>query len=254
MASPQVVLLLSLAILAQSPTHSRPPSASGATAQARSGAAPQDSSAARIERAYRDILEKTNEQLSLWSNPYGVMVGALGVLFTVAAVVVGFLIFRQGSDYRSLIERSIREYQGILNSFIEGHNKQIELLKASVTEKIATLSQELEAASGKQKKEIETKIVELERLSTALKPHELPRTRETIVGPTPSWLTNLGFGQASASTIAAINQLYRPSVVNSTHKCSRCGTSFTPSGVKVGLLGSGDVTCSKCGQVDPIIG
>jgi len=185
------------------------------------------------------------------------MVGALGVLFTVAAVVVGFLIFRQGSDYRRLIERSISEYQGILNSFIEGHNKQIELLKASVTEKIATLSQELVATSGKQKREIETKIAELERLSAALKPQELPRTQHgtvTIVGPTRGWSTNLGFGQASASTIAAINQLYRPAVVNSTHTCSRCGTSFTPSGVKVGLLGSGDVTCPKCGQVDPIIG
>ena len=36
---------------------------------------------------YQTILEKTNAQLSLWGNPYGLMIGALGVLFTCLTIL-----------------------------------------------------------------------------------------------------------------------------------------------------------------------
>src|SRR5216683_5279708 len=48
-----------------------------------------------LDSVYVRLLERTNQQLSLWWNPYGIMVAALGALFAVLAIVAAFIIFRQ---------------------------------------------------------------------------------------------------------------------------------------------------------------
>lgn len=206
---------------------------------------------ARADHAYREILEKTNSQLSLWTNPYGIMIGALGVLFTVGAIVVGVLIFRQGQDYRRLITDAIGEYQRILNTFIEEKNKQIEILKTTVGEKIEALSQELKAADDAQAKEIESQIQQLEQLRKDLKPQELPKALRYFTPPIDISNVNryhgLGLGGAypSTSTLTALGRLY----LGKEHTCSKCGTVFKAPAS--GLLGPTTVTCPNCGQKDP---
>lgn len=49
---------------------------------------------------YIDILEKTNSQLSLWWNPYGVFIGALGVLFAIAAIIGSLIVVNIIRTYR----------------------------------------------------------------------------------------------------------------------------------------------------------
>lgn len=71
-----------------------------------------------VQQQYLDILEKTNQQLSLWWNPYGLMIGALGVLFAVLAIFAAILIFLQGREFRSLLNRTVGEYRQILDAFI----------------------------------------------------------------------------------------------------------------------------------------
>lgn len=202
-------------------------------------------SALRNERAYREILEKTNIQLSLWTNPYGLFVGALGVLFTIGTIAVGFTIFRQGSDYRNLIRQSIADYQSIINAFIEEKNQQIEILKQSVSEHIVRLAKEDEDAVGARKEQIGQEISDLRQLQDELKVVEAPRswaaTSAAALG-----LGQNGFGgpTPSTATLQALGRLYTQRL---QHTCSKCKRQFAPS---VSPLSS--TKCPYCGHVDPL--
>jgi len=232
--------LIGVVMLSQPPARSQAPGRTAVSAETARAQSARDSNLARTERAYREILEKTNAQLGLWTNPYGVMIGALGVLFTVGAIVAGFVIFRQGRDYRDLIAESIAEYQKILNAFIEDKNQQIEVWKADAARQVAELRKGLDDATGKQKQEIAAKITELEKLQAALKPQDVPRSTRYVK------VSDI-LGNISPSTFASI----RRAVLSTTqHKCSRCGTSYD---VPVqGLIASRDVTCPQCRQVDQV--
>ncbi len=43
---------------------------------------------------YASIIEKTNQQLGLWFNPYGLMIGILAVLVAIIAIGVGIALWR----------------------------------------------------------------------------------------------------------------------------------------------------------------
>ena len=115
-----------------------------------------------LDSVYASILEKTNAQLSLWWNPFGVMVAALGVLFAVLAIAAAVIIYRQGREYRELINRSIAKYQDILNAFIEDKNKQVELLKENIAAAVANAKSELDGLSGEQKQKVEEYLARLQ--------------------------------------------------------------------------------------------
>jgi hypothetical protein len=239
--------LMAVVAVAQAPTRPSTPSRARVVADSVRQAA-RDSQWVRSERAYREILEKTNAQLSLWGNPYGIMVAALGVLFTIGAIVVGVLIFRQGSDYRNLIRQSITEYQNIINAFIEEKNQQIEILKQSVSDHIDRLTTETDKAEGERKKQIEGEITELRRLQKELKSVEAPKHVWPTLTPEPWSAKSLAFGSLggpmpSASTLSAIGR-----ALMGTHTCSNCKTTYQrPSGLS-GLVSR----CPGCGHVDPI--
>lgn len=76
--------------------------------------------------AYIDILEKTNQQLSLWFNPYGLMVGALSILVALGAIVAGAFIFRLGKDYKDLIETLKSKVEDQLKLINEQEGKTID--------------------------------------------------------------------------------------------------------------------------------
>ncbi len=56
-----------------------------------------------MEEQYIQILEKTNQQLGLWTNPYGIMIGVLAILFTILTIVAAVIIYRQSKDYQERI-------------------------------------------------------------------------------------------------------------------------------------------------------
>ncbi len=246
---------LMVVVVAQAPTRARTPSQATVLADSVRQAA-RDSQWVRSERAYREILEKTNAQLSLWGNPYAIMVAALGVLFTIGAIAVGFIIFRQGSDYRNLIRESITEYQRIINAFIEEKNHQIEVLKQSVSDHIDRLTKENEKAEGERKKQIEGEIGELRRLQKELKelkPVEAPKPVWPTLTPAPfsaAAKANLGFVSLSGptpstSTLTALGRIFIRD--ETQHTCSKCGTTYQRPAAR-GLL---DMVrrCPNCGHV-----
>lgn len=108
------------------------------------------------QRAYIDLLERTNQQLGLWTNPYALMVAALAVLFTALAIVGAFVIYRQGQDHQKQIDRFLDNYRSVLDQFVAQTNHQVELT-------ISELRTQLETATDEQKTHIAGAIARLER-------------------------------------------------------------------------------------------
>lgn len=66
-------------------------------------------------QAYIDILEKTNQQLSLWANPYSLMILILTVLIAFLAIVLSFIIWKQGQDYKKALAESLKKQELYMN-------------------------------------------------------------------------------------------------------------------------------------------
>jgi len=110
---------------------------------------------------YIAMLEKTNQQLSLWYNPYAVMIGVLAVLFTVLTIVAAFALWRQSKDYRDQIDGFIAEQQAIMDNMVAEGKRQTETT-------ILELRGNLESASGEQRERTEALIARLQQHSARL--------------------------------------------------------------------------------------
>lgn len=111
---------------------------------------------------YQQILEKTNEQLSLWSNPYGLFVGMLGVLFATLAIIAVFVLYRQSKEYKDLINKSLQEHKLTLDKLIEEKNNQLEIYNASLDKSIMEYKEQLKTVSEDNQKQIKEFISKLE--------------------------------------------------------------------------------------------
>ena len=103
-----------------------------------------------------EILEKTNQQLSLWWNPYGFVVAIFGFLFwgmmAIAAVMV---IRRPGSVgyffWRELKNRVLRK-RDFLERLVGDARKEI---REGLDQEVTDLKDELKTAKEEDKEEIE---------------------------------------------------------------------------------------------------
>ena len=159
---------------------------------------------------YQTILEKTNAQLSLWGNPYGLMIGALGVLFTCLTILFAFILFRQSADYKNIINQSITKYQVILDKLIKETQDQTKLFLESnderFAEKISEYKKELESATLDQKAILEEKVKQLE----IQKNNITEKINKITVRP----------------DITYFNNFNTPLFKNSIHKCSKCSREY----------------------------
>jgi gas vesicle protein len=119
---------------------------------------------------YISILEKTNTQLSLWWNPYWVLITLLWVLFTIGAIVAAVLLYRQSQDYKQQ-QKAIQENQEkIFKEFLKkqetdvlNNNKKIEKIAKEFEELIAKYEKQFTHTTSKGKEDIEKTIEELRR-------------------------------------------------------------------------------------------
>lgn len=111
---------------------------------------------------YTQILEKTNAQLSLWWNPYGVFIAALGILFAILAILAAYLIYRQSKDYKDLLKTSIDEHRAALEKLIGEKNNQFKLLESSLDKTILEYNQKLNSVTDENKAQITEFIRQLE--------------------------------------------------------------------------------------------
>src|SRR3989344_6410902 len=103
-------------------------------------------------QAYLEILEKTNQQLSLWYNPYGLMVAALTGLVALLAIVFAFVLWRQGKDYSDARKKFFEEQEKTIGSRIDA------LTQAALIERIKILNEEMGRVTGKAKEDLQQEI------------------------------------------------------------------------------------------------
>ncbi len=126
---------------------------------------PLDQSA-QLTQQYIGMLEKTNQQLGLWTNPYAVIVAALAVLFTALTIVAVFIVWRQGSEYKKAFHESLKGYQNKLQDDLKQITKQItKEAQKSIEENIGSIikkqEDELSGLTGDVRQKAEEIISEL---------------------------------------------------------------------------------------------
>lgn len=183
-----------------------------------------------ITKVYQEILEKTNAQLNLWWNPYGVMIGSLGVLFAILTIISAVIIYRQGKDYKEIIHDSVKRHQSVLDDMIREREKQFKILEANYAKSILELEEKSKVLNDNNdiKPIIELLQKQKESLDTQLK--------STIVTPKIDTLTMAPGGGFLKH-----------------HTCSNCGYGYyvndSPAVGSLRAFGS-TIECPKCKNVE----
>lgn len=185
---------------------------------------------------YASIVEKTNSQLGLWSNPYGLMVGILTLLMAIGAIVVACLLWKNSKEQREMTKQFFVEQEKL----IKEKNKSIEKTQARFQSKFKKLISEyekrLKMAKGKNEKQIQKAIDELKKEKLSAEAYIRP-----IVATSPSKTlnTNLDFTPLS-------------SIKKDTVLCSGCGLSFSFCISPQSITSTGNATCPYCGTINKI--
>jgi len=114
-----------------------------------------------IVKQYSEILEKTNNQLSLWANPYGIFFAGISILFTLLAVFATYIHFKQTKEYKDQVNAEILGLRALVENFILQKEKAIKTL---VDNSLQTHRDEIGkiTADSPDYKKLEGKIKELE--------------------------------------------------------------------------------------------
>lgn len=189
------------------------------------------------DEKYVQILEKTNQQLSMAHNPYGIMVGILTILIAIVSIATAVVLFRQGRDYQSRLEKDRAEQKKKFDDFLETQmkiikerNKTAKKLNEKVDLIIDEYKKQLEESSVSQKEEIQRAIDKLEAEKLSINAFE------------PTTVTPNQF-----STTASILGLQK------TCTCTNCGFGFYVDTSSNNYLTMGTTaTCPKCGSVNMV--
>lgn len=187
---------------------------------------------------YISLLEKTNQQLSLWSNPYGVLVAVLSFLVAFLAIAAAVILYRQTKEHRELFQKALKDYELALQKNLEQTGVDAE---TKIQKFIDTKTGEINALSGDTKKQAKKIIDDLKKekdsigsriqFSSVQANQFQPLTVSTAKFNNP-------FNINSAENISGIN------FTTNTGYCSKCGTYNGSNGI---LLTTHNY-CSNCGN------
>lgn len=97
-------------------------------------------------KTYQEILEKTNSQLSMWTNPYGIfvavlgaLIACLGVLFTICSIIFGYILYKQSKESQERIENVIKDSQGKIDKSLDDHKKKLKGIEKENKEYLSNL-------------------------------------------------------------------------------------------------------------------
>lgn len=123
-------------------------------------------------QTYLELVEKTNHQLSLWYNPYGLMVGVLTLIVAILAIVATFVVAWIFRD-RNKAKKERDEYFRALEKRQQEHEENLisstNLYKEKLFERVDDYKEELKNASESRRTVIRSEIESLERLAGELK-------------------------------------------------------------------------------------
>ncbi len=182
---------------------------------------------------YFSILEKTNQQLSLWSNPYGVMVGVLTFLVAAGAIIFAFILWKLSNDQRDFLveqKKKMKEANEGIKKCKLKYDKQIKEHKLEYDKQIKESEEKMKVAKEEQKKDLQDKIDELKR--------------ERV---------SIGLDHISDSMeISRLGSYVSP--VEKSLYCSKCSKFFSYTDSSMDLITSGVISgnekkhCIFCGE------
>lgn len=171
-----------------------------------------------------ELMEKTNNQMNLWYNPYAVIIGSLSLLFTVAAIVFAFIIYRQSREYKDQIKSLINSYQTALKNLVEDWESRIK----RIDEQIEDYKTKMISASEEQKKDFEKEI------------NKLKKERDKVTIPlTPGFLPTQISGSYNFPGMVGYHFV----------DCRNCGNTFLIPSHLLGLE-KAFISCPNCSSKD----
>lgn len=159
---------------------------------------------------YASVLEKTNQQLGLWSNPYGVAVGILSVLIAVIAIAVGYALWRNSKEQRERFEKFVSEQEKIFTEQNKIRNTSVRKAEAQLDELINQYKKRLDSATKEGKKDLQKAIENLAKEKASI---------GAYIGPTGPVSSDFGYDHVLNSVIFGRRER---SMI-----CSNCGKSFS---------------------------
>ncbi|MGZ3724442.1 MAG: hypothetical protein ACXWQQ_01500 [Pseudobdellovibrio sp.] len=203
-------------------------------------------------KQYIEILEKTNAQMSLWYNPYGLMVAALSLLLAALAIGVAFVLYKQSRDHKLQLEaeRKTRqdEFENFLKERTNSAKKLVDELAARSEKQFDQLINEQKSKLTKSVSNSKEDILKIEK-----RIEELENQKANVP---------IGAAQVVAAEWDNNPLSVFSGITNNVHKCSACGYGFKVQmndpylGVvrAHSLSGKASVTCPKCNNVDSVYG
>lgn len=181
---------------------------------------------------YLSVLEKTNQQLSLWFNPYAIVIASLAVMFALLTIFASVIIYRQSKDYKERLDALVASYKAVLDKFV----KEWQAKLSEIDKEIEGRQAQLSSAGEAQKKSIEEEIAKLKAEKDSVN----------------SEITSVVASTPSSTVLGGILGLQ----TNKYHKCSQCGWGFMTtvprSRIKGITFNIGTVECPKCHNIDQI--
>ncbi|MEK7072288.1 MAG: hypothetical protein AAB969_01840 [Patescibacteria group bacterium] len=204
---------------------------------------------------YASIVEKTNQHMNYWFDPYVLIIASLTILFTFGAIIVAILIFVNGAEAKKQrnkifeeLEKNVEEQKKIIkernereSELSEKREKRVKEYEDSLDSLIKSYSEKLGKLDKDNKKDIERieKVVDdLNKAKASLGNYELPEAVYDPAGMLP-------YGRYS-------DAIGRPSTKQTT--CMVCGLGFRykdGDGVAfpetLAAFSSKKVRCPHCG-------
>lgn len=184
-----------------------------------------DSSQSALIQNYQSILEKTNQQLSLWSNPYGVAIGILTAFIGILAILVAYAIYRNSKEQREFAKAFFEEQEKI----IKQSNKRIISAEAKLDALLIGYEKKLKSASKKNKVDIQNAIEELKKEKASIGAYFTPGGTATSYPSSASGVTGPWVSGVSQSLV--------------TRMCSNCAKTYSSRPSFPGEL----LPCIYCG-------
>lgn len=186
---------------------------------------------------YASILEKTNQQLGVWSNPYGVAIGVLALLVAFAVATITVMLWRSSTEYKKLVRETLEEQKELMKQQTEQAKKQFEDL-------ISEYQNRLKSATDQGKEKIQNTIDDLKKQRAMVGSYMGP---QLVAG---------GVLNSIYSGVGSLVTRQKQSMI-----CAKCGKSFEyyddswdPTSIYSAAtslrIGDRSVHCSHCGALN----
>jgi len=217
----------------------------------------------RLDSLHIAFLTAVNQQLDLANNPWSVLLGGMGLLFTVGAIVAGLLLFRQSKDFREQRDKTLADAYALvlqaaneIRAHAEGVTKemkaQAEIFHAQLASQINQATDRADKTTGDVKKEVQRQLADLRELKASVEAAQKALNAPAVVSkqftqfPIESTVRPSAFsGLLGTHTVrSAFSGILGTHTV--PRRCAACGEPMPPS-----PSGAILAVCQSCGAAQP---